>query len=241
MSLRPTLLGRLVAAAYKLPPLRIVLNLDDGQSVEHRYIAAIGNAGFILSPYLSSPEDFILMASGGGGVPEVRSFYITTAGEGLWSRQFEVQLTPFRLAARPQLRGLFLAQSVVPPDALSHPFMALNAACNIDLVNGRKSTADSVLHGARQRLSLQGWTNPPGGADETWISLTSSATGERRFFRAAQQARPDVTKYFGLSETKRPGFDVTLDLEAVRGPQLLDIYGISGDKAYDCGLRLRLE
>ena len=44
VSLRPTFLGRLVAAAYKLPPLHIVLKLDDGEIVEQRYIAAIGNA-----------------------------------------------------------------------------------------------------------------------------------------------------------------------------------------------------
>jgi len=65
--------------------------------------------------------------------------------------------------------------------------------------------------------------------------------GDKRFFRATQQARPDVTKYFGLSETKKPGFDITLDLEAVRGPQTIDIYTISGGKAYGCGSRLRLE
>jgi hypothetical protein len=241
VSLRPTLLGRLIAAAYKLPPLHIVLKLDDGRIVDRRYIAAIGNAGFILSPYLSSPEDFILMASGGGGAPEVKSFHITTAGEGLWSRQFEVQLTPFHLAARPQLRALFLAQSVVPPATLSHPFNGLNPACHIDLVNGQRPTAGSLLHGARERLSLQGWTNPPGGADETWISLTSSATGEKRFFRAAQQARPDVTSYFGLPATTRPGFNVILDLKAVRGSQTLDIYALSGSNAYACGLGLRLE
>jgi hypothetical protein len=241
VSLRPTLLGRLVAAGYKLPPLRIVLKLDDGQIVEHRYIVAIGNAGFILSPYLNSPEDFILMASGGGGAPEVTSFRITTAGEGLWSQQFEVQLTPFRLAARPQLRALFFAQPVAPPDALSHPFIALSSACNIDLVNGRKPPADSVLHGARHRLSLQGWTNPPGGADETWISLTSSATGEKRFYRAVAQARPGVTAALGLSAGRRPGFDVTIDLEPVRGPQTIDIYSLSAGKAYSCGLGLRVE
>jgi hypothetical protein len=81
----------------------------------------------------------------------------------------------------------------------------------------------------------------PGGADETWVSLTSLTTGEKRFFRAPAQARPDVTWAFGLSETKRPGFDVTLDLAPLPGPQALDIYSLSGDKAYGCGLGLKLE
>jgi hypothetical protein len=239
--LKPTLLGQLVAAAYKLPPLHIVLKLDDGETVEHRYIAAIGNAGFILSPYLSSPEDFILMASGGSGVPQVTSFRITTAGDGLWSPQFEVQLTPIRLAARPQLRAFFFAPSVAPPDSLSHPLAGLKPDCHIDLINGQRPVADIVRHGARQRLRLQGWTNAPGGTDETWISLTSPATGVRRFFPAPAQARPDVSRALGLSDGKRPGFDVTLDLDAVQGPQMLDIYSVSGDKAYGCSLELRLE
>jgi hypothetical protein len=241
VSLRPTLRGRLVAAAYKLPPLHIILKLDDGQTVEHRYIAAIGNAGFILSPYLRSPEDFILMAAGGDGPPQVTSFRITTAGEGLWSPQFDVELTPIRLAAHSALRALVFAQSVAPPTALTHPLAVLKPNCHIDAINGQEHTADIVLHGARHRLRLQGWTNPPGGTDETWVSLTSLATGEKRFFRAAAQARPDVIQALGLSDRKRPGFDVTLAPEAVQGPQILDIYAVSGDKAYGCGLELRLE
>jgi hypothetical protein len=152
-----------------------------------------------------------------------------------------VQLTPIRLAARPQLRAFFFAPSVVPPDALSHPLAALKPGCSIDLVNGQRPPADNLLHGARQRLRLQGWTNAPGGTDETWISLTSPATGEKRFFQAPAQARPDVSHALGLPDTKRPGFDVTLDLEAVEPPQILDIYSVSGDKAYGCSLELRLE
>jgi hypothetical protein len=159
-SLRPTLPGRLVAAAYKLPPLHIILKLDDGRTVERRYIAAIGNAGFVLSPYLSSPEDFILMAAGGGGPPQVSSFRITTAGEGLWLPQFEVELTPIRLAAHPALRALVFAQPVRPPTALSHPQAISKSECHIDAINGQGRKADIVLHGARNRLRLQGWTNP---------------------------------------------------------------------------------
>lgn len=242
LNLRPTLLGRIVTAVYKLPPLRIVLKLEDGRTVEHRYIASIGNAGFILSPDLERVGSFLRLAAG-LGVPRVTAFRITTSGRNLWSPQFEVRLTPIHLTPQPTARALLLIRSGPPPTALTTVLASPKPECHLDTVNG--GVPGGVLRADDGTLQLQGWTNPPaaapGGPEETWVTLTSLATGETRFFRAGTDPRPDVAAWLKLPGMREPGFDATLDLGAMPGPQMLNIYSLSGGKAHDCGLALRVE
>jgi hypothetical protein len=243
LNLRPTLLGRLVSAAYRLPPVYIVLRLRNGQTIQQRYIPSIGNTGFILSPYLQSPEDFLFLAAGLPDAANVRSFRIVTSRRGLWSPEFEVKLTPIHLTPQPAARALVLTEPSPPPAALSRPFISPKPQCYIDAANGHPLASDGVFYLAEPRLRLQGWTNPAstaGGPDETWISLTSAESGERRFFKAGQQARPDVTKYLQRPSMKNPGYAATLDLAGFTGPQILNIYSLADGKAYDCGFAYRV-
>jgi hypothetical protein len=243
LNLRPTHLGRLVSAAYKLPPLYIVLRLRDGRTVRRRYIPSIGNTGFILSPYLQSPEDFLSLAAGLSGTANVTSFRMVTSGRSFWSPEFQVRLTPIRLTPQPAARALVLTEPSPPPAALSQPLTAPKPQCYVDVVNGHPLAAGGTLSADDQRISMQGWTNPDsaaGGPDETWVALTSVETGEKRFFKAGQQARPDVIALFRRPGMKNPGYTITLDLAGTRGPQLLDIYSLADRKAYDCGFMFRV-
>jgi hypothetical protein len=242
INIRPTLLGRIVAAVYKLPQLRIVLKLEDGRSIDHRYIPSIGNAGFILSPDLERTGSFLRLAAG-LGLPRVTSFRIVTSGKKLWSPEFEVRLTPIHLAPQPTARALLLTRSGPPPGALLTVLAAAKPECHVDTVNGR--VPDGILHADSGTLQLRGWTNPPaaapGGPDETWVTVTSLVTGETRFFRAGLDPRPDVAAWLKLPEMREPGFDTTLDLGTMPGPQTLNIYSLAEGKAHDCGLALRVE
>jgi hypothetical protein len=241
LDLHPTFLGRMRAAVYKLPLLHIVLQLDDGRTVDRRYIAGVGNTGFILSPYLEEPQDFLSLAAGLEGAPKVVSFRITTGIRGLWSRRFEVTMTPIRLTPQPGARAL-----VEPPTpaALSQRITSPKAQCHLDLVNGRPLAPDGVIRAAHHRVRLQGWTAPPdsaNGPDEAWVSTTALRNGEKHYFRAQGWLRPDVAAYLHRPGMKNPGFIATLDLKELSGPQAISVYSLADGKAYDCGIDLSLQ
>jgi hypothetical protein len=121
LDIHPTLLGRLIAAVYKLPILRITLTLGNGRIVQRRYVPGSGNAGFIISPYLSTSNDLIRLAAGLDGAPRVTSFCITSSKEDLWSSQFTARLTPIRLDPQSSARALALAEAAEQSEILSKP------------------------------------------------------------------------------------------------------------------------
>lgn len=60
VDIHPSLFGRLVNVLYKLPELRIAMKMagDDHTSQDYRYIASLGRAGFLVSPYVDNTMDF---------------------------------------------------------------------------------------------------------------------------------------------------------------------------------------
>ena len=113
------------------------------------------------------------------------------------------------------------------------------SAYNIETVNGLPAGADGTAISAQSALRLQGWclVSPKDGIapDEVWIALTAS-DGQRRFYRAIQEPRPDVNAYFGHPNMKASGFVANIDLASLSGKQKLDIYEISDGVAVDCSL-----
>lgn len=58
--------GRLVAMAYKLPPLYLEVTTADGAVRQHRIIRPLAKAGMVLSPLVRSRDEFIGLANGDG-------------------------------------------------------------------------------------------------------------------------------------------------------------------------------
>ncbi len=87
IDMRPTLLGKLVLAAFKLPAVSIDLRLADGRTAQFRYIPEIGRAGFLLSPSVGSTADFAMMAAGLARGAEVRQIRLVAPEAGLWPRR----------------------------------------------------------------------------------------------------------------------------------------------------------
>jgi len=63
IDLKPTLLGKIVSLVFKLPPLKLRLNLKDGTRKDFRVISSMMHTGFFISPLVQSTKDFILIAS----------------------------------------------------------------------------------------------------------------------------------------------------------------------------------
>jgi hypothetical protein len=84
IAMRPTLLGKLLLAIFKLPPVEIQLRLADGRVAKDRYIPEMGPAGFLISPYVGSTADFATIAAGRDDAQSVRQVRLDVPDRGLW-------------------------------------------------------------------------------------------------------------------------------------------------------------
>jgi hypothetical protein len=239
IDLKPTFLGRLCLFALKIPPVQITLTLEDGRMVHHRYIAAMGQRAFLLSPYIQTTDDFVSLAAGICQNNRVRSIQFDTPAAGVWKSGFSVRLRRLELNAQPMTRRMFLLQPSEPPSTIGHAETDRRSVCQIDSVNGLPAGAKESPISAQSALRLQGWclVSPKEGIspDEVWIALTAS-NGQRRFYRATQQPRPDVNAFFGHPNMKTPGFVANVDLAGLTGAQELDVFEICNGVAIDCTL-----
>ena len=242
LCIRPSRLGQFVVAAFKVPQLGITLFLDDGRIINHRFIATIGQTGFILSPYLSSVEDVIFLAGGVHKVSRVKSFQITTNGAWGWLDGFDVHLTPIHVSPQPTARGLLLSARTSPPDVLAKPNDEAKIACYVDSVDGRPYDAGRPVFSRDGVLKLEGWTAPkePARSIEAWVVLTS-ANGEKSFFKAPSRGRPDVAAAFKRSDLETAGFSVMLDIGTLSGSQRLSLYSVSAGAAFACPIEMNVE
>jgi hypothetical protein len=240
-----TLLARLRMMVFKLPDVSIEMKLDDGRTIIHRYIPTLGQSSFLLSPYVSSDEDFLKLVAGISDIPRVQAFRIVVPQHGLWKSHFQVIFTPLHVETQNNVRQSLLIQPATPSAFIYGVVNRQRADCFIDSVNGRAVVNwphNIEIHGAT--ASIHGWTIPSKehgiGPDSTWIEVID-AGGIQHFFAADQQDRADVKKAFQLPNMKNPGFRGVFDLSSITKPRRLNVYSVAENKAFACGADIDLD
>lgn len=71
ITIHPNLLGRVAGALFKPPLLMIRYVFPNGQAQEFRYIAGMGETGFVLSPLVTSTNDFIQLT-----MPDSENYFL---------------------------------------------------------------------------------------------------------------------------------------------------------------------
>lgn len=245
IDMRPTVLGKLVLAAFKLPGVSIELRLADGRTGRYRYIPEMGRAGFLLSPAVGSTLDFALMAGGQDEAAEVRQFRLVTPAVGLWRRRVFLSFMKLVMPSQHGVRDLVLTKPSPPPEFLTASEIDRVEDCSLDTIGGRLlgSVKEPIVPND-DAVDVTGWTAPAAqrgiGPDKTWIAL-ESANGERRFYRANAVPRPDVLAYFNQPKMNEPGFSADLDLLGLSGIQKLTIYSTRANEAFRCPARTILQ
>jgi len=245
IDMRPTVLGNLVLAAFKLPHVSIELRFKDGRTGRYRYIPELGRAGFLLSPAVGSTVGFGLVASGQDKSAEVQQLRLVAPEVGLWPRRVRLSIRKMDISPQPRVRGLFLTEPSSPARILTSGKISLSEDCSLDAIDGRphRSLMEPIVSNS-DRVNITGWTAPVAqrgiGPDETWFEL-KSANGEQRYYRAGTMSRPDVLAYFKQPKMKEPGFSAELDLLGLSGTQQLTIYSTHDNEAYRCPARALLQ
>lgn len=243
IDIRQTMLGRLAETLFKLPQVEIDLTLGDGTVVRHRYIPDIGRSGFIASPYLATTTDLIDLAAGLSDAKDVKSFKLVTRFPIFWGNAITVRMTPIYIAIQPVARSVVITKpSEKPPSPLLHAEAATPTHCAIDVINDRAYHGGIVSGGKYHIVSVRGWTIPNATSNardfNSWIVATLKS-GQKLYFKASHQERPDVASAFNRTDVINSGFDVTLDTTMMSDQQTIAIFSASKDMVYRCDVQMQ--
>lgn len=243
IDVEPTLLGRVVGAAYKLPELAITYDLADGTSRSFRYVAGMGQAGFLAAPLVQTSRDFMALA-----LPNARDYFAgtqarsisfsTASGSGwLWRSDVAVRFYRAEIAAQPGVGQILLDQLQAAPAAPVQP--PLTDDCTFDLINHRRPFRQPVDVGSL--LEVEGWAavsvQDAAAPDRTFVTLTSKS-GEVDRAAARIVGREDVNRSFGKPEMGRIGYRAAIDLSHRSGEFLLGLELIRGGKSWVCRVQV---
>jgi hypothetical protein len=130
IDLRPTLLGGLAELVLKPPPLRLAVTLQSGEERLYGLVPGIARVGFVASPLIATPKDFVALAEGSDAGPPISALRVVGGFGGRLAYRsafrFEVQrLDRTRLAAA---RDWTLTEAPVPVSARDRLFDSIVAS-----------------------------------------------------------------------------------------------------------------
>ncbi|WP_284944815.1 hypothetical protein [Acidisoma cladoniae] len=233
IDVQPTLLGRVVGAVFKLPPLNIAVHLRNGGSIDFRYVPGMGRAGFVIAPLVADAGQLVSLV-----VPKVAAFddrrvaaFMIEGDTRFWRRDYAVTLTPLLIPSRPEVRAVVFRS----PQPVTLPPGEAGAHCWLDLYDGTvvDHAKPLVLSGM---VRLNGWGFGQGvEADRMAVSLRGP---DSRVVTAPAliQYRPDVGAYFHQPQLTQVGYQALLDLRGLSGPFRLALEMTTGGHHWSCPL-----
>lgn len=221
IAIKPTLLGKLVSAAFKLPPLSIFVRYSDGTTKTFRFIPGMAETGFLLSPTVASSTDFAAVESTLAhellAGKYVKSFEILGASGSrlLWGKDFTTTLSTLNVPADKDVDGV-----LVNPYEVGAPIESLpdGGECMIDTLNdvdvaGRAMTITGNL------LEIRGWALVSGalGRENNSVALAFvGKDGSVRMQSLRKVKRPDVADHFGKPGLIA-GYEALIDTRSLEG------------------------
>lgn len=244
IEIKTTLLGSITKQLFKLPALTIETTLDDGRVFQNRYIAEIGKSPFVVSPYVGSTQDFLMLAVNSKDTNRVKSIKIVGSNFGMWRNAFTVTYSSLRYEDQTYARKFAFAQSATPPSSLLNLKPTATSQCNLDRINGLPPQDSRNSAPLRSKvITLAGWAIPSVKEgikpEQIWVGL-KGIDGNQSYYQAKTVSRPDLGDHFKQPAISDSGFDVSIDANGLSGPQELSIYTVHGTIAEDCGIKVEL-
>lgn len=227
ISINQSIPGKLANLLFKLPPLQISLNLENGESRKYNLIASMAKSSFMLSPLVENTYEFGLLYVGSSTLTGkgVTSFSIAPSmGRALWKDTYQVV---FKQLDMPSTFDVSMLDKLdeAAADPASHP-VSIAEKCDgsIDFVNGvspapARFTASGVL-------GVRGWlakSVDQGALAESVLLVLSDSNGKRIFIRTRQASRPDLGVHFKKPALNAAGYTSTADVSTLDGNYTLGL------------------
>ena len=108
VKIQKTLLGKLIDILFRPPVIWMTVGYSDGTMRGYRIVPAIAEAGFLISPWVASPRDFLLLAEGRtaqlSSIMGI-SFDTSKIGRLFYAAQIDVSFNPLSLEVLQQAAG----------------------------------------------------------------------------------------------------------------------------------------
>ncbi|HEY1944473.1 MAG TPA: hypothetical protein VGH40_20360 [Roseiarcus sp.] len=248
---KPSVLGQLAKIIFKLPKLKIEFRMSDGSVRKYRYIADIGERGFVVSPLVSDTRDFLALVLPGRTAyfsqsrPVSMSIY--PAGgvfeRAFWGKDIRVQFSELNLPAQTSGTSVvsdFFQPLNDEPDA-QDAGLAKTPDCSIDGVNGQ--SIDQRPPNVQGHLHVYGWgvvsMNDNLAPTQTKIVLIGEK-GDVHAAVARSVPRPDVNAHFGRPKLGDVGFDAFVDVSKLNGLHDLKIRVSANGAARECAASAKI-
>ncbi|MDB0571426.1 hypothetical protein LBW59_11665 [Ralstonia solanacearum] len=247
VEVRPSFIGKIANFLFKSRALDISMQFKDGRKASYKYVAGMGKAGFLVSPFVQDTQNFAMFAStrrdsyfSSGSLPTAFSISGGAGADLWWEKGIKVRLWTANIPTQPQVDAMLL-KPLRRDLPVSLDASASSGECSIDMVNTRLATAD-VTH-VSGTLAVNGWaiaSRAQGLApDDIFISLTG-ADHSVYYGQADKHPRNDVNNAFSLSSMGDIGFHTLVDISELKGSYKLGIAQVSKGKLVDCSTRLPL-
>jgi hypothetical protein len=125
IDVEPTLLGRLAALVFKAPPLTILVRYSDRTSKAYRFVPGLARGGFLLSPTVASPRDFVALQSArsqellSGKVPVSFAVRGASGTRFFWNRSYSLRMAPIHIDPAPAADQSMASQQAAAGSAVA--------------------------------------------------------------------------------------------------------------------------
>jgi hypothetical protein len=240
-----TLWGRVMSLLFKPPHLNISYLFPDGHKQTFRYIAGMGESGFVATPVIQSTADFVALV-----LPEAADHFAgsrpvslsITADHGtgwLWRSSFTAQFLAAHIPAQPGVTGLFFSPMKTMRARVAD--LPTTSDCSIDSINRMPAAQRPIT--VSEILRVDGWAviSPKNGTapDSTVITLTAP-DGTVETAQARQILRGDVNRHYAKPNMGPVGFVASADVTSLKGDYLLGLEQSLGSQTWVCRTRIPL-
>jgi len=240
IELQRSVLGRLASLVFKTTAPGIELTLHDGTTRSHRFVPGMAAGGFVLSPYVASTREFVLLMENDSQLAanRVRSFRIDVdpVGRWFWKGNYSIRLAqlPSRISGTSVARvPLDLAYAAGSLPARTAGRLVCDGS--IDRINGASPVPISLASGPM--VALDGWTavsHKDGRLPDAVLVAVTNDRGESTYFRARTTERADVSDHFKHPGLLKSGFEASIDLGSFDGEVLLQIAQLRSGELFLC-------
>ena len=238
IDITPTFVGRIASSLFKLPPLHMLVEYQDGTSAKFRFVPGMARSGFLLSPTVQTAEDYAVLTSTASSdvwrgrkpisirILENRNTHL------FWKAQYGVRIELIDLQPDQEIYSLLFNKLAVGP---KHP-LAAGGDCAIDQINRTPSTSRPIQ--VKTGILIQGWAAISGKDgvpnDRVFISLTSK-TGRSMMAEAKKVSRADVSISFQQPSLGDSGYEARIDASDLGGKYQIHVIQESHGKYLQCG------
>jgi hypothetical protein len=240
LDVEPTIMGRAFSTVYKLPELSLVLRYADGSSASYRFIAGMGHTGFLLSPTVANPRDFVALGSSYRddvlGDRKVVAFQIfgQSGTRFLWKSGFKVVFSRLTIARHPENDTLLSGEWADSPAPSTYP---MGGTCTFDEIDNRP-VASGTIDLAPRLVKIRGWAalDTAKGRANGGVSLAfTDPDGHTRLLPAHPATRPDVANAFHQPGLADAGYEANVDVRQLARDVEVRVVQRDGDRQIVCG------